>query len=127
MRTLKYQRVQTAFPQSNLPAVAQHMFSLMLRNMSSDGFVFTDPYHLGVDFSTPGCIIASPSYQSQYYPTLRSSIKTTSTIGPRDAAVTAMELAAASLPARPGQGVQPLIDYVNFAQICQNNALIPLT
>src|ERR1019366_4583706 len=61
MTLLKYGRVQTSLSQSSLPAVAQHMFSLMLRNMSSDGFVFTDPNAPG-DFSAPGCIIAAPTF-----------------------------------------------------------------
>src|SRR5208282_527041 len=39
-RPLVFARVQTALQQSSLTAIAQHMFSLMLRNMSSDGFVF---------------------------------------------------------------------------------------
>ena len=50
-------------PLSSLTAIAQHMFSLMLRNMSSDGFVFADPLAPG-SFSAPGCIIASPSWRS---------------------------------------------------------------
>jgi glucoamylase len=33
-----------------------------------------------------------------------------------------MELAAVNMPTRPGEAPQPLIDYVNFANICQNNA-----
>ena len=33
-----------------------------------------------------------------------------------------MEIAAANMPTRPGEGVQPLIDYVNFARTCQNNS-----
>ena len=41
----------------------------------------------------------------------------------RDSAVAAMELAAANIPFKPGEGVQPLIDYVNFANICQQNAV----
>ena len=65
MSLVKYKRRQIALQQSNLPSIAQHMFSLMLRNMASDGFVFTDPNSIGpgktVEFSTRGCIIASPS------------------------------------------------------------------
>jgi glucoamylase len=40
----------------------------------------------------------------------------------RDAAITAMELAAASVPSRPGAADQTLIDYVTFAKTCQDNA-----
>ena len=39
----------------------------------------------------------------------------------RDAALTAVELAAAGLPTGDSAGVQPLIDYVNFAQKCQDS------
>ena len=71
---LVYALVQTALQQSSLTAIAQHMFCLMLRNMSSDGFVFADPlagqpsdpvtgppFSPGT-FSAPGCIIAAPSF-----------------------------------------------------------------
>src|SRR5207248_658049 len=37
----------------------------------------------------------------------------------RDAALTALELVAAS---SPGDDVQPLVDYVNFASVCHGNA-----
>ena len=123
MSFMKYKRAQIALQQSNLPSVAQHMFSLMLRNMASDGFVFTDPYHLGVDFSTRGCIIASPSYAISG--SSNDTIVTQDYVynWTRDSAVAAMELAAANIPFRPGEGVQPLIDYVNFAIICQQNAV----
>ena len=123
MSLVKYQRRQIALQQSNLPSIAQHMFSLMLRNVASDGFVFTDPHHLGVDFSTRGCIIASPSYAISG--SSNDTIVNQDYVynWTRDSAVAAMELAAANMPTGPGQGVQPLIDYVNFANICQQNAL----
>ena len=113
----KYTSAQLAIQQSNLPTVAQHMFSLMMRNMSSDGFVFTDPYAPGVDFSTRGCIIASPSYTADLTIVNQDYVYNWT----RDAAITAMELAAANMPTRAGEGVQSLIDYVNFANICQQN------
>ncbi len=110
-------RVQAAFQQTDLSTIAQHMFSLMLRNVSSDGFVFSDPVAPG-QFSRPGCVIAAPSFPADT-PGVDQDYVFNWT---RDAAITAIELAAAKLPARPGAGVQPLIDYVTFAQICQNNA-----
>jgi glucoamylase len=115
MTLLKYGRVQTSLSQSSLPAVAQHMFSLMLRNMSSDGFVFTDPNAPG-DFSAPGCIIAAPTFAVD--PAVNQDYVYNWT---RDAANTAIELAAASIPAQAGSGIQPLTDYVNFANTCQNS------
>ncbi len=58
---VKYGREQTALGQSSLQAIAQHLLCLMTRNMSSDGFVFTDPL-APEGFSAPGCIIAAPLF-----------------------------------------------------------------
>ncbi len=129
-RPLVFARVQTALQQSSLTAIAQHMFSLMLRNMSSDGFVFADPlagqpsdpvtgqpFAPGT-FSAPGCIIAAPSFPADLGTVDQDYVFNWT----RDAAITAVEIAAANMPTRPGEGVQPLIDYVNFAQTCQNNS-----
>ena len=116
-RPLVYARVQAALPQSSLTAIAQHMFSLMLRNMSSDGFVFADPLAPGA-FSAPGCIIASPSFPGDLGTVNQDYVFNFT----RDAAIAAVEIAEASMPTRPGEGVGPLIDYVNFAQTCQNNS-----
>ena len=116
-RPLVYARVKAALPQSSLTAIAQHMFSLMLRNMSSDGFVFADPLAPG-SFSAPGCIIASPSFPADLADIDQDYVFNWT----RDAAIATVELAAASIPARPGEGVQPLIDYVNFARTCQDNS-----
>jgi glucoamylase len=109
--------VQLAADQLDFQTIAQHMFNLMLRNVSSDGFRFTDP----VDphqFSQPGCVIAAPSYPANA-PGVDQDYVFNWT---RDAAVTAMEIAAAQLPERPAGSVQPLIDYVTFAKTCQDNA-----
>ena len=54
-------RPQIEFQQADLPTIAQHMFSLMLRNVASDGFRYTDPVNPG-SFSLPGCVIAAPSF-----------------------------------------------------------------
>jgi glucoamylase len=110
-------RVQTALRQADLQAIAQHMFSLMLRNVSSDGLLITDPAD-PASFSKPGCVIAAPSYPAEQ-PGVDQDYVFNWT---RDAAITAMELAAAGIPTTPGSGVQPLIDYVNFAKACQDNA-----
>jgi glucoamylase len=115
-------RPKIAFQQADLPTIAQHMFSLMLRNVSSDGFVFTDPVSPN-SFSLPGCVIAAPSFPANT-PGVDQDYVFNWT---RDAAITAMELAAANLPVRPDGGVQPLIDYVLFAQTCQTNAVPTLS
>jgi glucoamylase len=109
--TGRYRTVQPAVGQADLSTVAQHMFALMLRNVSSDGFAFADPADPR-QFSRPGCIIASPSYHASY-PAVDQDYVFNWT---RDAAIVAVELAAAELPTN-----QPLIDYVNFAQTCQNS------
>jgi glucoamylase len=110
-------RVQVAPPRADFQTVAQHMFGLMLRNVSGDGFRFTDPADPR-RFSLPGCVIAAPSYPAND-PGVDQDYVFNWT---RDAAVTAMEIAAAALRAAPGGGVQPLIDYVTFARTCQHNA-----
>jgi glucoamylase len=106
----QYRTLRVA-PQPDLATIAQHMFALMLRNLSSDGYVFTDPTDPS-QFSRPGCIIASPSYHLSL-PTVDQDYVFNWT---RDAAITAMELAAADLPTN-----QPLIDYVTFARACQDS------
>jgi glucoamylase len=106
-----------AVHESNLATIAQHMYSLMIRNVASDGYVFNDPLTPG-SFSLPGCVIAAPSFPANT-PGVDQDYVFNWT---RDAAITAMAIAGASLPARPGAAVQPLIDYVRFAQTCQNNA-----
>ena len=108
---------QLAYSQLDLSIIAQHMYALMLRNIASDGYVFTDPTNQSV-FSQPGCVIAAPSFPRNT-PGVDQDYVFNWT---RDAALTAMEVVAANLPVRPGGAVQPLIDYVRFAQICQNNA-----
>jgi len=113
---------QIAWSPAGLPKIAQHMFSLMLRNVASDGFLFVDPNHPESSdpqsFSAPGCIIAAPSSPANTAGIDQDYVYNWT----RDAAITAIEIAAANLPATPGAGVHPLIDYVNFAQTCQNNA-----
>jgi glucoamylase len=103
--------------QSDLEAVAQHMYALMLRNVASNGFKFTDPADPGT-FSKPGCVIAASSYPANTPGVDQDYIFNWT----RDAAITAIELAAASVPTRPGAGDQTLIDYVTFAKTCQDNA-----
>ena len=113
---IQYNSVQASTQQSDLSAVAQHMFSLMMRNIASDGFVFIDPLNIG-KFSTPGCIIASPSYPAALGTVDQDYVFNWT----RDAAIAAIELAFSLMPTRPGESPQPLIDYVNFANICQNS------
>jgi glucoamylase len=107
----------TTSPQeADLQVVAQHMFSLLLRNVASDGFLFQDPV-TGQE-SSPGCVVAAPSFPANTPGVDQDYVYNWT----RDAAITAMAIAAANLPTRPGAGVQTLIDYVRFAHTCQVNA-----
>ena len=108
---IAYRSVAPAAQQSDLATIAQHMFALMLRNVASDGFVFADPANPG-GFSRPGCVIASPSYPEDLSVVNQNYVFNWT----RDAAVTAIELVAATMPT-----AQPLIDYVNFAAVCQSS------
>src|ERR1700732_4591237 len=112
MDTLQYSLVRPAVAQSNLATIAPYMFWLMFRNIASDGFVFEDPLNTGV-LSQSGCVLASPSWEN----TATNVSQDYANNWPRDAAITAIELAAGPLPT-----TQPLTDYVQFAQTCQNSA-----
>ncbi|MCC9307364.1 glycoside hydrolase family 15 protein [Kitasatospora sp. RB6PN24] len=93
----------------------------MFRNIASDGFVFSDPQSPG-DISRdskPGCIIAAPSFPADT-PGIDEDYVFNWV---RDGAITAMEVAKADLPTRPGGTVQTLNDYVQFADLCHSNAV----
>ena len=112
MGTLQYSQVRPAVAQSDLTTIAPYMFWLMFRNIASDGFVFEDPVNTGV-LSQPGCVLASPSWENTATNVSQDYVYNWT----RDAAITAIELAAGPLPT-----TQPLTDYVQFAQTCQNAA-----
>ncbi len=112
---LHYSLVKPVVAQSNLTAIAPYMFCLMFRNVASDtsdGLVFEDPVNAGV-ISQPGCVLASPSWENTATHTSQDYVYNWT----RDAAIVAIELGAGPLPTN-----QPLIDYVQFAQTCQNSA-----
>src|SRR5450755_1505380 len=109
---LQYSQVTLAQAQPNLTAVAPYMFWLMFRNIASDGLVFEDPVNTGV-LSRPGCVLAAPSWENSATHVSQDYVYNWT----RDAAIVAIELAAGPLPTN-----QPLIDYVQFAQVCQNSA-----
>ncbi len=112
MVTLQYSLVKPAVAQSDLTTVGPYMFWLMFRNVASDGLVFDDPVNTGV-LSQPGCILASPSWENTATHVNQDYVYNWT----RDSAIVAVELAAGPLPTS-----QPLIDYVRFAQTCQNSA-----
>ena len=112
MTTLHYSDVTGSALPTDPTAVAPYMFWPMMRNVASDGFVFNDPVHAGV-LSAPGCVLASPSWENSATHVSQDYVYNWT----RDAAIVAIELAAGPLPTN-----QPLIDYVQFAQVCQNSA-----
>lgn len=117
MGALQYSLVEPALAESNLAAAGQYMFWLMFRNIASDGLVFEAPADSHQPpppvLSQPGCILASPSWENTGADVNQDYVFNWT----RDAAVVAVELAAGPLPTS-----QPLIDYVKFAQTCQNSA-----
>jgi glucoamylase len=96
---------------TNLTAIAPHLFALMLRNITSDGYVIDAP-DTGRP-SKPGCVIAAPSYPRDTPNVDQNYVYN----WVRDAAITTFEIAAANVP----DNGQILIDYVNFARLCQQN------
>jgi glucoamylase len=108
---VQYRTVAVSASESNLTTISPYLFWLMFRNVASDGFVFEDPdpTREGV-LSAPGCILAAPRY-TQSHPGQDYVYNWT-----RDAAVVAIELANGTLPVS-----QSLIDYVQFAETCQNS------
>ena len=116
--TLDKHTPRAAYQQTDLTYLAPYMFLMMMRNVTSDGFVLEDPSNPG-QHSVPGCVIAAPSYPANT-PTVDQNYVFNWV---RDAAITALEIAAAGLPSMPdGGGVQALNDYVAFAALCQSNA-----
>jgi glucoamylase len=111
---LKYGLVRPAVAQADLATTARYMFWLMFRNVASDGLVFDDPVNAGV-ISQPGCVLASPSWENSATRVTQDYVYHWT----RDAAIVAIELSAAyaagTLPDN-----QPLTDYVQFCQLCQN-------
>lgn len=105
-----------AVQQADLQTIAQHMYALLLRNVASDGFPFTDSTHTLV--SQPGCVIAAPSYPANAPGVSQDYVFN----WVRDGAITMLEVIAAT-GGTPGAPVQPLVDYVSFARTCFDNAV----
>lgn len=106
-------RAGLAVRQLDLGRVAQHLYPLMFRNVSSDGFAFTDSTHRLV--SQPGCVIAAPSYPANAPGISQDYVFN----WVRDAAIVMLEVSAAAEVDRPSE---TLADYVRFADSCQRNA-----
>ena len=108
MPALVLSAVQTALDVSRLAEIADRMRCLMLRNIATDGYRFSNPYQADMR-SAPGCIIASPSYPEATPGTNQDYVHNWT----RDAALTAMELEAQR--AASGEFAR---DYVTFAALC---------
>jgi glucoamylase len=109
---------KAAYQQTDLSYLAPYMFLMMMRNVTSDGFVVEDPSSPG-QYSVPGCVIAAPSFPANTPGVDQNYVFN----WVRDAAITALEIAAANLPVMiEGVGVEALNNYVKFAQLCQSNA-----
>lgn len=109
----------------DLPSLVPIMYSLMFRNIASNGFVFSDPQAPGDRSrdSKPGCVIAAPSFPAQTPGIDQDYVFN----WVRDGAITAMEVAKAVMPTGPGGSVETLNDYVAFAELCHSNAQPPWT
>ncbi len=118
MPKLNYSKMQSAVSQSDLPDIAQLMYWLMLRNVASEGIVYTDPNPPN-GVSLPGCIVASPSYSTDEVSKTTQDYVYNWT---RDSALAATEIVLSGPAAGDGAATQRLVDYVNFANTCQNNS-----
>jgi glucoamylase len=109
----------------DLPSLVPIMYSLMFRNIASNGFVFSDPQSPGDRSrdSKPGCVIAAPSFPAQTPGIDQDYVFN----WVRDGAITAMEVVKAVMPTGPGGSVETLNDYVAFADLCRAKAQPPWT
>jgi glucoamylase len=89
-----------------LPAVAQHIFALMRRNLATDGFVFVDPG--AGTISAAGATMASPTYPDPPVPDGQGGPQDCLFNWVRDAAITALVIAAPSAPLADAQRAQHL-------------------
>jgi glucoamylase len=102
--------------ESDLAAFPPYFLALMMRNVASAGFRFSDPAD-PARLSMPGCIIASPSYSGDQADVTQDYVFNWT----RDAALAVIEMAGGSLPIADAAGSGPLNDYAAFAAACQRN------
>jgi glucoamylase len=109
--------------------VAPHMFALMLRNISTAGFVQADhnasaPAPAPGGFSAPGCTLASPSWAvgNNSYPGNVAPIAEDYAFNwTRDAAITVSTVLKQAPALLPTQAANQIVaNYANFAAACQN-------
>ncbi|MGV9273684.1 glycoside hydrolase family 15 protein [Streptomyces griseosporeus] len=109
----------------DLRSLVPIMFAFMLRNIASNGFVYSDPQAPGdvSRDSKPGCVIAAPSFPAQTPGIDQDYVFN----WVRDGAITVMEVVRSGLPTGPDGTVPTLDDYVRFADLCRSHARPPLT
>jgi glucoamylase len=112
----------SAGPASVNPAtVAPYMFSLMLRNIATFGFMIADHNDSGDPggYTAPGCVLASPSWPS-YPGNVAPIIEDYVFNWTRDAAITMSAVLNQAPGQIPAAGASDLLaSYVNFASTCQ--------
>jgi glucoamylase len=118
MPAIRYATAQLVSDELDFDAVAQLMYWLMLRNVSSDGVVYIDPFNPRVT-SLPGCIVASPSYPRDGVSAVDQNYVYNWT---RDSAMAATEIALSSVASGDSIAGIRLQDYVSFAKTCQANS-----
>lgn len=106
-----------AYQEADFSSLRIYMLFLMMRNITSNGFVFDDPANRG-SFSLPGSVLAAPSFPANTPGVDQDYVFN----WVRDSAITMIEVAEARLPSMGGV-VEPLNDYVSFATTCFNNAV----
>lgn len=111
-----YSKVSSFPDGSEFDRLAPFLLSLMLRNVASSGYRFEDPTRSGT-YSLAGCVIASPSYPENLETVDQNYVFNWT----RDAAITAVELVHAPLPVDEHGVKQSLVDYVLFAEHCQQH------
>jgi glucoamylase len=126
VQELEYSSVRPAITNLDISSLTSYLYVLMMRNVATPGYRFADPPRRGCPaepegFAEPGCIIASPSYQD-YAGNVAKIDQDYVYNWTRDAAITAIEIAAANQDSPDGESCQPLIDYVHFARLCHQNA-----
>jgi glucoamylase len=118
MPAIRYATVQLISDELDVDAVAQLMYWLMLRNVSSDGVAYIDPFNPHVT-SLPGCIVASPSYPRDGVSVVYQNYVYNWT---RDSAMAATEIALSGVASGDSIAGSRLRDYVSFAKTCQTNS-----
>jgi len=112
-----YLDVQPSPKASDLTAIGEHMFDLMLRNVTSTKIVYADPAH-GDVLSKAGCVLASPSLPADLGSGWQNYVHNWT----RDAAITMMEIIAPGSPISDAEVAKRMSDYIEFANLCQQSA-----